>query len=250
MHRRPEQSQVSYFPPQQQGGHAPQMQAGYPVAVAPSMGGVARAGRLLQTLVSQTALMTGIVLAAELLAPEPYRPSVMLGRFSGGHEAAELHAKQEATAVFQEQLQNIAADVERTNQAYTALYQRSTAITQQAYQLEGVVLQFQQQAVADAQGVQGVASQVADAACLASRFFEGENGETLKSACGLGPAMRQGMAAELARTARDNPAIVPREVFKDLPDPAAFRVQSAQALMQAATELGRLRNPDRGASTP
>lgn len=121
MHRRPEQSQVSYFQPQQQGGHAPQMQAGYPVPVAPSMGGVARAGRLLQTLVSQTALMTGIVLAAELLAPEPYRPSVMLGRFSGGHEAAELHAKQEATALFQQQLQNIAADIERTNQAYAAL---------------------------------------------------------------------------------------------------------------------------------
>lgn len=235
MHRRPGYPEVTYLPPQQphqqqgQGVYPPQMQ---PVPVMPSMGGVAKAARLLSTLVSQTVVFTIIIGVAEVTAPPEYRPSTLLGRFSGGHEAAELKAKQQATAEYQQQLQLIGAELDRTTRAYDALYQRANAITQQAYQMEAMVLQYQEQVVSQGMEMQSTGANLADLACLVSPLFTGTDFEGLNQTCGLGKAIRQGQASELAMTARDHSAVVPRNVFQDLPDPAANRLHAEQTFGQ------------------
>lgn len=210
-------------------------QAAYPVPLAPPMSGVARAGRLLQTFISQSVVMLVVVIVSELFAPTVYKPSVLLGTFSGGHEAAEIKAKQEATAAFQHELQTIAAELARTTAAYQTLFERSNDVMRAAYQMEAVVLQYQQTAVAGAQGVQTFGANLADLACMFAPLVEGEGRATFESGCGVGRQIRQGMAAELAATARDHGAIVPRAVFDDLPDPATLRAQADMALQRAAS---------------
>jgi hypothetical protein len=237
MQRRPGYPSVTVYPPhaghEQQGHHfgtqQPQMQ---PCPVMPSMGGVARAARLVSTLVSQTVVLTVIVVLAELFVPDAYKPSTMLGKFSGHHEAVELETKQAATVDFQKAIQLVTAELQRTTTAYETLFQRSNAITQQAYQMEAIVLQMQQQIVAQGMGVQTFGSEIADLACLVSPFLQGTEYAELNQACGVGRAIRQGQAEELALTARDNSAIVPRNVFRDLPDPASNYVQAGEALRQ------------------
>lgn len=245
MRRHSEQPQVTYYPPHashgQQGHHPgtqqPQMQ---PYPVMPSMGGVAKAARLVSTLVSQTVFLTILVAVAEMFAPYDYKPSTLLGRFSGGHEAAELETKQQATVDFQAAIQLVTAELQRSTAAYETLYQRMNAVTQQAYQMETIVLQMQQQVVSQGMGVQTFSSEIADLACLVSPFLQGTEYEDLNQACGVGRAIRQGQADELAHTARDHSAIVPRNVFRDLPDPAANRLEAERA----ARELWQKLSPE------
>lgn len=243
MQRRPGFPSVTYHETQQEQGHPQgvypaQMQ---PYPVMPSMSGVARAARLLSTLVSQTVVLTVLVALAEVNAPEAYRPSTILGRFSGGHEAAELKAKQEATAAFQQQLQLIGAELDRTTRAYDSLFQRANAVTQQAYQMEAMVMQFQEQVASQGMASQTFGANVADLACLAAPFFDAESQDALRQTCGLGKAIRQGQASELAATARDHSAIVPRNVFQNLPDPASMRLEAEQTfghVWQATAGIG------------
>lgn len=238
MQRRPGYPSVTVYPPhvghEQQGHHPgyqqpPQMQ---PYPVMPSMSGVAKAARLVSTLVTQTVFLTILVALAELFVPDAYKPSAMLGKFSGRHEAVELETKQTATVDFQRAIQLVAAELQRTTSAYDTLFQRSNAITQQAYQMETIVLQTQQQMAAQGMDMQTTGANLADLACLASPFFQGTEWAGLKEACGAGASIRQSQASELARIARENSAVVPRNVFDDLPDPAANYVQANAALQE------------------
>jgi hypothetical protein len=208
--------------------------AGFQYEAVPSGGGVARAARMLQMLVSQTALMTVAVAALELAAPYDYKPSVLLGRFSGSHETAELRAKQDATVAFQKGVQAVQAELTRTNGAYEALYQRTNMLAQQATQMEAIVLQFQQQAVAGGQQTETMGANLADLACMVGAVMQDDG---LKGACGMGQQIRRGMANELAQVGGSASAIVPRDVLHDVflnvPDTATLQLQQIQGIATA-----------------
>lgn len=187
-------------------GHSPPP-SGLPPAMPQGPTGVARALAFARGLSGKAFILALVVLGLQALMGEGRRPSDLIGGFHGATESAELKAKQ-------------AASVEYERQMATA-----RSVPPANAQIETVVSQTQQQAIAGSLETQGTVANLADAACLASGLITSLFGDTndtrnvrdgLKSACGASDAIRANMTQTLARTAREGSGVVNR-----LPPPPA-----------------------------
>lgn len=212
--------------------------AGQPVPPVPPAGGIAKSLRYLRGLVPGTVFLLLAAAVAEYALPYDHKPSTVLGRFSGAHDTAELRAKQEAQAEYNGAIAEASAAVQRMSEAYNALWQRGQMLAQAATQMETVILQHQQQAVTNGQGAMAFGANIADLACLLGRLPSDDRHtqRTLQSACGAGAEMRRGMANELAAIGRNGSSIIPRDIFRDLPDPMTMIQQSFQPAWERALQ--------------
>lgn len=170
-------------------------QGGQPYAAT---GGIARTLGLLRTLVPQVIVLAAGVVVLEAALPPAVKPSTLLGSFHGSLDTAEINAKQDAAVKFEEGMTG----------ARTA--------PPANWQMEAQVAAQQQQAVAEALQAQAGMANLADLACLGSLLFgpdafdSPEISSGLKQGCGMGDRIRTNMADTLAKTARDNSALVKR----------------------------------------
>lgn len=184
-------------PQQYQRMHA---QGGQPYAP----GGIARSLGFLRTLVPQAIVLAAGVIVAEAALPPSLKPSTLLGHFHGSLDTAEINAKQGAVVRLEEEM--------------------TTARTAPPanWQMEAQIAAQQQQAVAEAlQGQAGMAN-LADTSCILGGVLGALNinpdwnnvGKAMAGACGVGDGIRANMADTLAKTGRDNSALVQRSAPK------------------------------------
>lgn len=181
-------------PQQYQRMHA---QGGQPYAAT---GGIARSLGYLRALVPQAIVLAACVIVAEAALPPAAKPSTLLGHFHGSLDTAEINAKQGAVVGLEQDMTTA-----RTAPPAT-------------YQMEAQVAQQQQQIVAESLQAQANMANLADLACVGGGILGALNlggewdqaGDKMTDACGVGDRIRQNMADTLAKTARDNSALVQR----------------------------------------
>ena len=176
--------------------------AGQQPASANLAGGFAGAMRFAsfaRSIALSTLILAISAAVLEKTMPAGIRPSDLFGGLHGATIAAEYKAKTQA-----------AAD-------YARAQAEATAAPQATWQMEQVVSETQQRAVASGLAVKSAAANIADMLCLGgmvmadnSRTTQVSNTPNLTAACGYGELLRQGMAQELANTARNNGALVAR----------------------------------------
>lgn len=156
-------------------------------------GGLAAAMRFAafaRNVALSSVLLVTVAAVLEIFMPSGIRPSDLYGGLYGAMMAAEYRAKTAAAAAYAyEQAEAQAAPTSR-------------------WQMEQVVSQTQQQAVASGMGAQAAASNIADMLCYTGKLLGPNSG--LDPACDYGKQIRSGMAQELANTARSNGALVNR----------------------------------------
>lgn len=184
--------------------------------------GVARAIAFARGLSGKAFVLALVVLGLQALMPDGRRPSDLIGGFHGATESAEIKAKQAATVEYERQLAT------------------ARAVPPANAQIETVVSQTQQQAVAGSLEMQSTAANLADAACMGSAFITSLFGDTkdmrdlrdgLKGACGAGDAIRSNITGTLARTAREGSGVVDR-----LPPPPVTQNVSGNPVPAAAPQ--------------
>ena len=167
--------------------------------MAGGLAGAMRFAAFARSIALSTFLLVTSAAILEKTMPEGIRPSDLFGGLHGATIAAEYRAKTSA-----------AAD-------YARAQAEATAAPQATWQMEQVVSETQQRAVASGLAVKSAAANIADMLCLGgmvmadnSRTTQVSNTPNLTAACGYGELLRQGMAQELANTARNNGALVAR----------------------------------------
>ena len=202
---------------------------------------------LLRTLLSLTApgfVIVACVGIAELAAPHEWKPSVLIASAMSDYEnevtaqtlaireeaeqrIAEARAEGERTAelAFQEELkeielaynselQTIQANLQSGMDAYKSLYDRANMIQQAVYQMEGVMLNYRQQAIRDTQGANSFLANAADIGCVFAPEF-----------CGVSDNIRTDMADQLNDAGRRGAGSLSQDYLRGLPDPAQLQGQ-------------------------
>lgn len=202
---------------------------------------------LLRTLLSLTApgfVIVACIGVAELTAPHEWKPSVLIASAMSDYEnelteqtlaireeaeqrIAEARAEGERAAEirFQEdlkeielaynaELQTIQANLQSGMDAYKSLYDRANMIQQAVYQMEGVMLNYRQQAIRDTQGANSFLANAADIGCVFMPEF-----------CGVSDNIRTDMADQLNDAGRRGAGSLARDYLLGLPDPAQLQGQ-------------------------
>lgn len=156
-----------------------------------------RFGAFARNIALSTFLLTLSAAVLENTMPEGVRPSDLFGGLYGATIAAEYTAKTHAAA------------------NYTRAQTEAQMAPQATWQMEQVVSQTQQQAVASGLAMQAAAANIADMLCFGGMMLDDHSRPAqvstgMQAACGFGTQIRQGMAQELAITARNNGALVNR----------------------------------------
>lgn len=198
--------------------------------------------RALLTL-SAPGLMLAIILGiVQLCAPYDWKPSVLVGTAIATYEVtviretlmdraeaeekiaqARAEGEREAELAFQEDLKAIELEYAdnlatlQTNlqsgmEAYKSLYDRANMIQQAVYQMEGVMLQYKQQAIRETQSGKTFIANASDIGC----YF-------VPDLCHVGDDIRGDLADELNEAGRSGAGNLARDYLRDLPDPARLQ---------------------------
>lgn len=188
-------------------------QAYYPAALP-------RGARMLQNIGGffKTSFFLAVgIFGAEMIAPDPYKPSTLMGEFTGKVDVAEMRTKQAQVASMERDVSFARAQAASWQHAYTTLYDRANKVREAAYQIEVLLLQTKAQAVAGAQGGKALIATFSDIACFVGQLDPKTGAQ---KACGVGDKMRQDMASEHVTTALNGFGSLGDELLRGLPDPA------------------------------
>lgn len=145
-------------------------------------------------------------------APTDYKPSTLIGGFTGNEEATRLRtqlammqaaeaAKNEEVGRMQKEVQDFREQTVRVTEAYKALYQRATNMAQVMAQTEQQFLLKRQEMIAKSQEGNLAVSQLADMFGAAALLWG--NKDAAKSAMQFGQAARESSVAAYDKAMRD-----------------------------------------------
>lgn len=154
----------------------------------------------------------GVLFLLERAGPTDYKPSTLIGGFTGHEEATRLRtqlasyqateaAKNEEIGRMQKEVQDFREQTVRVTEAYKALYQRATNMAQVAAQTEQQFLMKRQEMVARTQEGNILVSQLADIFGAGALLMG--NKDTAKSALQFGQAARESSVAAYDKAMRD-----------------------------------------------
>ncbi|MEL7197914.1 MAG: hypothetical protein AAGL10_06330 [Pseudomonadota bacterium] len=186
-------------------------------------------------------LLLGIV---QLTVPHEWKPTVLIGEAiatyevtviqetlmdraeaeekiaearADGERAAEIKFQEDLKEIelaYNTELQTIQASLQIGMDAYKSLYDRANMIQDAVYKMEGIMLNYRQEAIRGTQGGSSVAANVADVGC----FFVPE-------LCGVGDRIRDDMADQMNRAGQKGAGSLAQNYLRDLPDPAQLQGQ-------------------------
>lgn len=225
-----------------------------------------RAGSAGRSVLTGVLLAVGVITGVGLMEyanpSETYRPSYLLGTLGGRKAAAELNAERDAQAayvnavkdgelkaqaVFEAQLATIkadaqntinafAAELERSNKAYEALYQMTNSATQIALEMEKSLALTRAETVASGQTGKRQIAALADWVGVLGELAGDPSIAIAGSA--YGDRLRSEMASEVSRGAMMDVGSMHRSIMARVPNVAEIRLQQ-EANIRAAIEQAR-----------
>jgi hypothetical protein len=160
--------------------------------------GLARTISMVRNFSLQAGALSLAVIALELVASSPYKPSEIIGRFHGSIDAADAQKKQDALA----ELTRKQAQAQAEPPAVAAM--------------ETEAFRVQQQALADSLSTQSGVANIADFACIIGGLIPRDDpdtdqyGRALRGACGVGDQVRRNMVDTLKRGGQEGSTLMQR----------------------------------------
>lgn len=209
-----------------------------------SHGIINNAVRFLATAGLGGVLMFGAVAIGEVVAPDGYHPSELLGNFNGTVSATSAKAQQEAQAnleravaqarnegektaeiAFQERLKQVEYDynaklqivqgqVQSSVAAYQNLFDRTKQVQQIAMTLESYVMQQRAEAVRGTQTGRTLVANVLDVMCV----FDAQS-------CNAADNLRYKLVDEVNEASQTGYGSILAQSMNGLPDPATLKAQ-------------------------
>ena len=200
--------------------------------------------RFMVVVGGQSLILAGLIAAAQVWAPEEYKPATLIGTAIGtieaeaaralqdeqadferavaearveGERVAELAFQEEIKALdyqYQAQLEVLQGQVQSSVSAYQNLYDRAAQIQQMAMTLESYVMQQRAEAVRSTQVGTTFATNVFDVLCV----FDPQS-------CNTANQLRGRLVDEVNTASQTGYGDVLAQTMNGIPDPATLRAQ-------------------------